>query len=295
MQLTFTTERLLLTPLTTDDSHFIQELVNTDGWIQFIGDRNVHSPVDAYVYIQRILDRLDVVYFVARLADSRLPIGVITLIKRDYLPHHDIGFAFLPAYAGHGYAYEAAQAVMNSLVTNHEYILATTIPENHYSIKLLQKIGLSFKEAINVEDETLHVYEVATDKLRINAITKQFFSIFTNKAATNIDLQQLTDICLPEALFINNTNGGSIVYNLSSFIAPRQKILTDGTLTDFEESEATNDTTIVCNIAHRHSRYQKSGVMNGVPFQQQGDKLLQFVKVNGQWKISSVVWEDDVK
>jgi RimJ/RimL family protein N-acetyltransferase len=41
------TERLLLRPFNTDDAPFILELVNSPGWLQFIGDRNIHSIEDA--------------------------------------------------------------------------------------------------------------------------------------------------------------------------------------------------------------------------------------------------------
>ena len=52
MQTNYKTERLLLRSLTLADAPFIFELVNTAGWIQFIGDRNVHNHEDAERYIQ---------------------------------------------------------------------------------------------------------------------------------------------------------------------------------------------------------------------------------------------------
>ena len=102
-----------------------------------------------------------------KLKDDKTAIGVVTFIKRDYLDHHDIGFAFLPDFCGSGYAYEATLAVLNKMVQqhNHSHILATTIPENSNSIKLLEKLGLQFEKEIKVEKETLHVYAVSIEKL----------------------------------------------------------------------------------------------------------------------------------
>jgi RimJ/RimL family protein N-acetyltransferase len=157
---TLTTERLTLQPLSAADSSFIRELVNTEGWLTFIGDRNVHTDADATAYIKKITDNAALAYWTVHLRDSGIPIAIITFIKRDYLPHHDIGFALLPAYASKGYAYEAAQAVLTHLQNNNalDTLLATTLPDNVLSIKLLQKLGLRFEREIEVEGKRLLVY-----------------------------------------------------------------------------------------------------------------------------------------
>ena len=153
------TDRLLIEPLTLSDNIFICELVNTEGWIKFIGNRNVHSKTEASGYIQKIIDNPNTAYFVVKLI-NKIKIGIVTFIKRDYLENPDIGFAFLPEYAGHGYAYEATNAVLKNLtqIFNLNQILATTLPENISSIKLLEKLGLSFEKELEVENITLHLY-----------------------------------------------------------------------------------------------------------------------------------------
>ena len=54
MQTKIITERLLLNIPTEGDYEFIHELVNTKGWLQFIGDRNIHSKEAAIAYIDKI-------------------------------------------------------------------------------------------------------------------------------------------------------------------------------------------------------------------------------------------------
>lgn len=164
-----TTERLLIKPLSANDNSFIMELVNTEEWIKFIGNRNVTTPVQADAYIQKILTGENIFYWVVLLEETRQPVGVITFIKRNYLQHHDIGFAFLPRFFGKGYAYEAAAAVLNSIVSTNilTQILATTIPQNKSSIRLLEKLGLSYQKQIAVENEMLHVYGAAINELKL--------------------------------------------------------------------------------------------------------------------------------
>ena len=162
MQNNYKTERLLLRTMNTDDAAFIAELLNTAGWIKFIGDRNIRTSEDADNYIQKILTNPAISYRVVTLKEDETAIGVVTFIKRDYLDHHDIGFAFLPAYNKQGYAFEATKEVLNDLLNQHEHstILATTIPENNSSIQLLKKLGFSFNKEITHESELLQVFSI---------------------------------------------------------------------------------------------------------------------------------------
>jgi RimJ/RimL family protein N-acetyltransferase len=154
------TDRLLLEPLTTAYNNFIFELVNTDGWIKFIGNRNVNSAVDATAYIEKIINNPALVYWVIKLKENGTPIGIITLIKRDYLEHHDIGFALLPDFEKQGYAYEACKKVLDALSEGslHTQILAITLRDNSNSITLLGKLGLRFEKEIVEQEELLLQY-----------------------------------------------------------------------------------------------------------------------------------------
>lgn len=154
------TERLILLPLTLDDAAFMIELVNTPGWLQFIGDRQVRTMDAAKGYIEKIKADPAICYWVVKLAGQEIPIGVVTFIKRTYLEHRDIGFAFLPAYGQKGYAYEAASAVLNHLIEKHKLtqILATTALMNGPSIRLLEKLGLTLDKEIQIEGRQLLLY-----------------------------------------------------------------------------------------------------------------------------------------
>lgn len=288
------TDRLVIEALSEQDNHFIFELVNTKGWLEFIGNRNVNSAEEAIGYIQRIMENPNVTYWVVKLQEDRKPMGVITLIKRDYLEHHDIGFAFLPHYMNQGYAYEAASELINYVFKelNYTRIQAIVLPSNNVSIKLLEKLGLLLERKIEFNNEQLNVYSISADHLSITKTTKAFFSAFTNKNGKKPDLELLKNWCIPEILFIRKTEHETTAYDLQSFIEPREKILTDGTLTEFEEEETLDATTIVNTIAQRYSEYTKSGILQGKPFKQEGYKLFQFVKNNNEWKISAVIWED---
>lgn len=289
------TARLRLTDLAPADSDFILELVNSPGWLAFIGDRNIRTKEDAEVYIAKINANDKTRYWVVRLKEQSGPVGVVTLIQRDYLDHPDIGFAFLPEHSKNGYAFEAASAVLENRVSSNLYpeILATTVKDNDRSIRLLEKLGLAFKQEIIHEGEPLLLYSIPSDKYRIDRLTRRFFDSFSTTNGRVPPLDSVAELCLPQALIIRKAGLTEEIYNLETFIAPRKKLLSDGTLTEFEETETEEQTTVSGTIAQRSSVYRKQGILNHRAFEQKGRKLFQFIKTLQGWKISSVVWQDE--
>jgi RimJ/RimL family protein N-acetyltransferase len=165
------TERLVLREVNINDADFILGLLNSKGWLQFIGDRNVRSLPDAEKYIA---DRIVKSYidhglglYLVELKTSGTAIGLCGLIKRETLDDIDIGFAFLPEYTGFGYAYEAAISTLKfafeALGINR--LVAITTPDNVNSIKLLEKIGMQFEKKILFEEkEELFLFGISNQK-----------------------------------------------------------------------------------------------------------------------------------
>jgi RimJ/RimL family protein N-acetyltransferase len=150
------TERLVLRHLNLDDAAFMQVLVNDPTWLRFIGDRGVRSIDDAREYLRKgaiaSYAQHGFGLYMTELKEDAQPIGICGLVKRDTLPDVDVGFALLPQFAGHGYAGEAATAVMEHARRKFGLtrVVAITNPENHGSIRVLEKIGLSFERLILV-------------------------------------------------------------------------------------------------------------------------------------------------
>lgn len=163
------TERLILRQLTLTDTPFIIELLNTEGWLKYIGDRNVKTAEQARQYLangplKSYADNGFGLYLVS-MKNSNTPIGMCGLIKRNYLPHPDIGYALLPGATGQGYAFEIVQAVIDFAFNDLQLqkILAITLPENKNSVKLLLKTGMQFEERFVAPpfNETLDRYGIS--------------------------------------------------------------------------------------------------------------------------------------
>jgi RimJ/RimL family protein N-acetyltransferase len=160
------TPRLILAPLAHGDAPFIMELVNSPGWLQYIGDRHVHSMEDAIAYLDNgpLKSYRENGFGLLRvsLRDSGTPIGMCGLLRRPELDGPDIGFAFLPAYHRQGYAAEAVKATLTlARETLHlPEVLAIVQADNEASIGLLVRNGFLFDQVVisGAKMEPLRLY-----------------------------------------------------------------------------------------------------------------------------------------
>jgi len=156
---TLETERLVLRPLTIDDAAFILALLTDPDWLRYIGDRGVRTLTDARDYLRggplAMYERHDFGPLAVVDRETSEPMGTCGLIKRETLDDVDIGYAFLPAYRGRGYALEAARAVLASAreVPGLTRIVAITTQDNESSCRLLERLGLQYERLIRISDD----------------------------------------------------------------------------------------------------------------------------------------------
>jgi RimJ/RimL family protein N-acetyltransferase len=162
------TNRLILRPSTTEDAAFFLELLNTPKWIEFIGDRNVHTTKEAEEYIKnKMLPQYEKLgfgnYTVIRKLDGE-KIGSCGLYDREGIDGVDIGFAFLPAYNNEGYGFEASKELLHAAKNtfNLKKVNAITTKENVISQKLILKLGLIYEATIKIpnDEEELLLYNI---------------------------------------------------------------------------------------------------------------------------------------
>lgn len=152
------TERLNLRQLSEGDAEFVLELLNDPSFLRNIGDKGVRNIDDAIQYILNgpveSYERLGFGLWLVEMKDSKVPIGICGLVKRDALPDVDIGYALLPRFRSKGYAYESASAVMSYAmnVLGLKRLLAVTNKDNAGSIRVLEKLGLKFDRMVRLSE-----------------------------------------------------------------------------------------------------------------------------------------------
>jgi hypothetical protein len=71
-------------------------------------------------------------------------------------------------------------------------------------------------------------------------------------------------------VLIKNSGAAPEICNVRQFIEPRQASVDSGELTRFLEAELSATTEVFGNVAHRLSRYIKSGTLKGAAFEAKG-------------------------
>jgi RimJ/RimL family protein N-acetyltransferase len=161
------THRLIISKLTLEDAPFFLELVNTPNWIKYIGDRNLKSIEDAKTYLKegtlKSYENYGFGFYKLELKEEdNKAIGTCGLVKRDQLESVDIGFAMLPDYEGKGFGFESSIEILKLAKDTFKLdkVLAITLPTNTNSIKLLEKLGLTYEKRVKPfeDDEELLLF-----------------------------------------------------------------------------------------------------------------------------------------
>ncbi len=162
------TKRLILRPVDAErDAAFVLRMLNEPDYIANVTDRNVRTLAAAKDYIREKFlpghERYGVGYCVVflrpgatarqvELKSSGTPVGSCGLMKRDTMEDFDIGYSTLTQYAGNGYAFEAAWAMMEygRRELGLKRIIGFTSPTNAKSTHLLEKLRLRFERMVQV-------------------------------------------------------------------------------------------------------------------------------------------------
>lgn len=132
------------------DVAFLLELLNSRGFIEGIADRGVRTMEQSREYMrERLMGSYAQHGFGMWLVTPKgedAPIGLAGLVRRDILPHVDVGYAFLEHAWGKGYAEEAARGVLQYAQgpLGLGAICAIINPANLASRRVLEKIGLRY-------------------------------------------------------------------------------------------------------------------------------------------------------
>lgn len=168
MSIVIETARLRLRHLRADDhdAAAMLELLNEPGFHRFIGDRGVRTLAQARDYLRKgplasYAQHGHGMYAIERRSDGAW-LGNAGLVRRDGLPHADIGYALLQRHTGQGYALEAARAVLEHARTRPglERLCAIVAPGNARSVALLEALGFRADGTVRLpgKDETLLLF-----------------------------------------------------------------------------------------------------------------------------------------
>jgi len=147
------TIRTSIYELTLEDAGFIYHLLNSPGWIKYIGDRDVGSIVEAQIFIENSFLKAYQLggygYYIAKLkteigaGKTNDAVGIAGFLKKDYLENPDFGFAMSPKFYQQGLGSEIGAAVLEFGQQQFDFKVldAVTLQTNVGSQKLLERLG----------------------------------------------------------------------------------------------------------------------------------------------------------
>jgi hypothetical protein len=137
------------------------------------------------------------------------------------------------------------------------------------------------------------VAEEIAERAGLDELTRDFFGAFTNRGGRAPDVDRLYRLFLPQAVITRRNGETCEICTLPEFIEPRRQLLAGGRLVDFAEEEVSAHTEIFGGIAQRFCVYRKEGMLDGRPYSGRGVKTIQFIRLDGGWRISALAWEDE--
>jgi hypothetical protein len=129
--------------------------------------------------------------------------------------------------------------------------------------------------------------------VEIEGIVRAFFAAFISGPDSSTRLDELRSLFLPGAVIVRTCGTEPVLYGVEEFIAPREALLSGGTLVDFREWHVSGRTDLFGDLAHWFGTYAKSWEQDGTPFSGRGMKSLQFVRTGEGWRISAAAWDDE--
>ncbi|RUO80196.1 RimJ/RimL family protein N-acetyltransferase [Idiomarina tyrosinivorans] len=152
----FETQRVTVRQLSLNDAEWLLALFNSQGFIRYIGDREIRTVAQAKRYIQqgplKSYQETGLGLYAVEAQTTATPVGVVSLLKRDYLEHIDVGYAMLPEHQGQGYALAATAGLIDYARWRFalSQIDAISQADNQASIMLLQRLQFRYQETIQL-------------------------------------------------------------------------------------------------------------------------------------------------
>jgi hypothetical protein len=127
----------------------------------------------------------------------------------------------------------------------------------------------------------------------IDLLTRDLYKAITFENGTLPDFSSLKILFFGEGILINNCFAKPIVFTADSFIKEMEAQIADANIQQFMEREVFGKTEIFGKVAQRISVYEYSFSAHLGERLPRGVNFIQYVQVEGNWRVTSMVWSDE--
>ena len=135
--------------------------------------------------------------------------------------------------------------------------------------------------------------EQTSELTAIDRVTESLYASMCFEKGGSPDLEQLRRLFIPESILINNNDDNPVIMSVDQFIEAMDLQVSNGSLVALHEAELSDRTELFGKIAHRLSCYEARLDPDTPDVFSRGVNSIQFVKTNGVWRVSGLVWNDE--
>ena len=128
----------------------------------------------------------------------------------------------------------------------------------------------------------------------VTATISTLFEAISFEKGNPPNMHNIKDLFVEEGLLINYNEEMPQIFQVGEFIDHFNGLYEQGVITGLQDREVYHKTKIYDRIAHRYSFYEARVTPDEEPFAV-GVNSIQLIKIGGQWKVSSMAWNDDVR
>ncbi len=173
------TRRLVIRPLRVADAEPAYKFMDLDKDVsRFINRANsLKQKTERFEKLVHGYEAENYGYFAIAARESDQMIGWVGLTPLDKHPHTQLLYGLAKQYWGHGYASEAAAAMVHYAFQRMRIgeLVAVVNPENASSRKVIEKLGMSFLQQIDWPRQgTVDLFAMTRDQYKPPAVTSPF-------------------------------------------------------------------------------------------------------------------------
>ena len=131
------------------------------------------------------------------------------------------------------------------------------------------------------------------DIQEIDHLTENFYQCISFNKERYPNVYKLKELFYGVGKLINHNFEYPIEYTVDSFSQSLMAQIETGDAFYFAQQEISDNTEIFGNVAQRISVYEHSPLNYPLQEWKRGINYIHYVKVNGKWLITSMVWQDE--
>jgi hypothetical protein len=131
------------------------------------------------------------------------------------------------------------------------------------------------------------------DTLAIDKLTTGFYYTISFDHPSDFDIASLKSMFYGNGILINNSFSKPVAFTVEAFVNALTAQVADHAVKQFIQREIFSKTEVFGKVAQRVSGYEYTFADYGATNLPRGINYIQYIKVDGKWKITSMVWIDE--